>query len=301
MSQEAATPSTRLVDARAASDQVTSRFPWGWRLRDPESIAASWRRQAVIVTLDGESTRLQARLDEHSCGGVCGDQGQRPVHDLFPRDRDVIVVGSIPGPVPALPGETETRRERLRESLRVYGAETTAATIVDRGHEWTEPALIAFELTGTDDHGAWLERVLGRARTFGFDHAVRIRDGQWQVLELSAPRFMVVSSDPYSITRDDESRCPMLRSPAVGEYCQMVGGPYGSAAIHAAAAWRDRRDDLVAAVGCRTCDGERYQFQGRVVSGGGPISLVETPLPSRWLAADDARLEYYSLGDREGA
>jgi hypothetical protein len=89
----------------------------------------------------------------------------------------------------------------------------------------------------------------------------------------------------------------MLRAPAQGEYCRMVGGPHGSRAIHAAASWKRQHDDLVAVLGCDTCEGTRYRFGDRIVTGGGPIAISESPLPSRWLAADDVRLLDGEAGD----
>ena len=53
--------------------------------------------------------------------------------------------------------------------------------------------------------------------------------------------------------------------------------------------WQHHRDLLVAAVGCDTCEGVRYLFQGRVFTGGGPIPLAPIAMPTRWLAADETR------------
>ena len=94
----------------------------------------------------------------------------------------------------------------------------------------------------------------------------------------------MVSSDPCSITRDVEHRCPMQPAPDTGQYCHMRGGPWTSKSIHAAPHGRHSRRQIVIAVGCDTCDGTRYLLQGQVVEGGGPISLVDNPVPNRWLA-----------------
>jgi hypothetical protein len=83
----------------------------------------------------------------------------------------------------------------------------------------------------------------------------------------------------------------MQLAPSVGEYCHMRGGPWTSSSIHAAAGWRDQRNRFVAAIGCDTCEGTRHQFQGKILSSGGPITIAHTPAPTRWLAPDWSRLD----------
>jgi hypothetical protein len=142
-------------------------------------------------------------------------------------------------------------------------------------------------------HPDWQLMALDISRRLGIRTVVRITEGTWEVLSLGdAPprRFAAVASAACSLTRDDEHRCPMQLAPGNGEYCSMRGGPWTSSSIHAAAGWRDQRDRLVAAIGCDTCEGTRHQFQGKILSSGGPITIVPTPTPTRWLAPDGRRL-----------
>jgi hypothetical protein len=71
------------------------------------------------------------------------------------------------------------------------------------------------------------------------------------------------------------------------EICVMRGGPYGSRAIAAAADWAEERTRLIAALGCETCEqGRVFRFgpERKVVSGGGPISVVGHPVVTRYTA-----------------
>ena len=287
-------------EPRIEADQVSTRYPWGWESRDESQVASSWRRQAVIIDTEAGVVRLQACLDEDGFGAVSGDQcadrgtsattAASAAH--WPLTGELIIVGSIPGPIPSLSGEATARLAALRGQLARYHVATLPANLVDRSHSWTEPALIAVGYIGDPDvTGDWQERVLGRARSYGFDHAVRVMGGRWQVLDLTDPLAVVESDDQCSVTRDDMHRCPLLRSPADLEYCRMHGGPWTSSSIHAATGWKRHRDSLIEVLGCDTCHGKSYSLGGQILTEGGPVGLSEAPLPTRWLAPDDTRFK----------
>ena len=72
-----------------------------------------------------------------------------------------------------------------------------------------------------------------------------------------------------------------------GKVCVMRGGPYTSSSISAAADWAEQRTRLIAALGCETCEqGRLYGFgrEGRILTGGGPISVVGHPVVTRYTA-----------------
>jgi hypothetical protein len=279
-------PATRHVEPHGGKEgAVVGRLPRRWAPRSADSVAQSWRRQVLLVRVGGTTVRIQARLDEDAYGGVRGDQGEHP----WPFAGDVLVAGSARGPIAYLAGELHTGRDALRSQAETYLVRTAPADLVDRGHAWTEPAVIA---TGRSSASPirpdWPERFLEACGRLGIDTVVRIRDGQWEVLSLAGGDVddaRVVSSDPCSVTRDVDRRCVLLRAPEKGEYCRMRGGPWVRRSIEASLAWKHHRAQLVGPLGCDTCDGVRYLFQDQVREGGGPIGLVELAVPTRWLVA----------------
>lgn len=265
---------------------LTSPLPYGWREREADTITQSWRRQVLLVRIGRTTVRIQARLDEDARGGVRGAQTE----SAWPFAGDMLVAGSARGPIPYLAEELLSGRDALRRQAETYGVRTASADLVDRGHAWVEPAAIATGLTlARTESSDWPERFQSACHRLGIGTVVRIRDGQWQVLALEGPQgreARVVSSDPCSVTRDVDRRCVLLPAPEVGEYCRMHGGPWVRRSIEAALAWRLHRGRLVASVGCDTCEGSRYVFQGVVREGGGAIGLVDLPVPTRWLAPE---------------
>ena len=239
--------------------------------------------------------RLQASLEEPVFAGVQGDQyGQRP-EVRWPLSGELLIIGAVRGPTATFDQEATWSRDELTRQLVTYGMQALPATTFDRRHQWTEPSVIA--LPGAPQEQPrpdWQVMALDISRRLGIRTVVRITEGTWEVLTLGdAPprRFDVVASAACSLTRDDEHRCPMQLTPGNGEYCHMRGGPWTSASIHAAAGWCSQRNRLVAAVGCDTCEGTRHQFQGKIHSSGGPITIVNSPTPTRWLAPDWSRLD----------
>lgn len=279
-------PATQHVEPYDGHDRaVTSPLPYGWRPRAADSVAQSWRRQVLLVRVGRTIVRIQARLDEDACGGVRGDQAESP----WPLAEDVLIAGSACGPIPYLAAELQHGRDALRRHAETYGVRTASAALVDRAHEWGEPAAIA---TGRTSTGTvlfdWPDRFLSACHLLGIDTVVRVRDGQWQVLELhgrSAGDARVLTADPCSVTREVDQRCVLLPAPEVGEYCRMRGGPWVRRSIEASLAWQLHRARLLDAVGCDTCSGVRYEHQGQVRERGGPIGLVDLPVPTRWLVA----------------
>ena len=160
---------------------------------------------------------------------------------------------------------------------------------------WTEPSVIALPGALQERRDSdWQVMALDISRRLGIRTVVRVTEGRWEVLTLGdAPsrRFDIAASAACSLTRDDEHRCPMQLAPQVGAYCRMSGGPWTSASIDAAAGWRDQRNRLVTTVGCDTCEGTRHQFQGKIHNSGGPITIVNSPTPTRWLTPDGRRMD----------
>jgi len=254
-----------------------------WAPRDPVVVAESWRRQVLLVNDRGVRLRLQSQLALEAFGAVAAHQ---PTTDPWPL-REILIIGSVLGPVATLAEESQHRRDELRQHWYQYGVKSLPGDLAERASEWVEPATVAVGARrGISD---WKQRVFDRAREFAIERVVRVAEGRWEVLDLTADAPIVISSDVCTLTRELDRRCPLLDAPKSGQYCQLVGGPWVSASIDAAAAWKKRWHALNEAIGCDTCEGERYQFQKRVVRRGGPIELTPTPGPTRWLRAVGTR------------
>lgn len=259
-------------------------------IRRPEiEIASSWLRQIVVLDEAGVRIRLQARLEESSFGGVAGDQYEQHSKPSWPFAESLMILGAVADPMVALPDEAVSSQEELVHQLHLNKVQTSMGTTVDRTHKWTEPCVIAYSHpeNSNDD---WRNRVLEIALQMGIQTVVQIFDGIWTVISFNATRirgFTVTQSVSASVTQDAERKCPMQAAPRSGEYCRMRGGPWTSNSITVASGWFAHRDRLVMALGCDTCEGERYQFQGAIFTDGGPIPVVPIPSSTRWLGADD--------------
>ncbi len=289
-------PATLIVEPEPGEPvEVSGTNARGWVPRPEVDVASSWLRQITVMRFGQAQLRLQARLEEPAFAGVQGDQyGQRP-EMRWPLSGELLIIGAVRGPTATFDQEAAWSRDELTRQLVTYRMQALPATTLDRRHQWTEPSVIA--LPGAlqeQPHPDWQVMALDISRRLGIRTVVRVTDGRWEVLTLSdAPsrRFDIVASAACSLTRDVERRCPMQLTPGNGEYCSMRGGPWTSASIHAAAGWCDQRNRLVAAVGCDTCEGTRHQFQGKIHSSGGPITIVNSPTPTRWLAPDGRRMD----------
>jgi hypothetical protein len=276
-------PTTRHVEPAEGHDRAVSGcLPYGWRERPADSVAESWRTQMLLVRLGGTTVRIQARLDVDAYGGVAGDQGET----TWPLVGDLLVASCVRGRAPYLVDELDASRDAMRSQSARFHVRAADGDLLDRGHRWTEPALVGLGLTTSGRlRPDWPERFLGMCRRIGIDTVVRVRDGRWEVLTLTDHDVRVLTSDPCSVTRDVDRRCALLPAPEAGEYCRMRGGPWIRRSIEASLAWQLHRAQVVGAVGCDTCDGVRYLSQGTIRERGGPIGLVDLPVPNRWLVA----------------
>jgi hypothetical protein len=273
-------------------ERVRTAFPWGWKARDKALVESSWRRQAAIIRTTGNVVRIQACLDEPGYGSVSGNQcpGRRDVAPRTFLDSDLIIMGSVPGPAPSRVSDATKSLARLREALRLDGVDALPVKLLDRSHTWTEPGLIAVGWIGDPiAPPSWQDRALECARQFGLDHAVRVMNGRWQVLNLTLPRAKIQSEDRCSVTRDDLHRCPILGTAEARERCASPGGSGRGAASQAWVAWVQHRDDLIDVLGCDICRGGGVKCSRRRSRAGSRLNMVGTLRPTRWLAADDTR------------
>lgn len=287
-------PATVLRDEREFEvHDVTGAYPLGWVPRPAPEVASSWLRQVTLLDVDGVRVRLQARLGEPALAGVAGDQfADRPAPE-WPLSEPLLVIGGVRGPSVVYPDEAEGSRDEILRQLALFGVAAHRAWTVDRGHLWNEPSVIAFPHPA-EPLSDWRDRALDIARQMGIGTVVQLAHGLWTVLalgDLPSNRYSAILGVPASVTQDAERRCPMQTAPRKGDYCHMRGGPWTSSSIRAGTGWFDHRNLLVDAVGCDTCQGERYWFAGQVRTSGGPIRIVPSPMPTRWLDADETELD----------
>lgn len=147
------------------------------------------------------------------------------------------------------PSTFEENQERHRE-LTVYldslGIQWQPAVTIGALNQWFEEGVvmvdvdvdIAHDLAWKYEQYAWI--TVGRTwRTesrFAFDDGA-----SWELVTQKQPL----------------PACPVTRVGYEGTACRMLGGPYGSAAMHAAAYWSLHRRIGAALLGCGVCGRER--------------------------------------------
>jgi hypothetical protein len=135
---------------------------------------------------------------------------------------------------------------------------------------WVEDAMV---VDGLD-----IGEAAALGRSFGQPAVSALGPGQLAIVPTG------VRDDLRAVTLNAELRewssgCPLR--PGEAGTCQGDGGPWGSAAIHAAALWATHRSVVLPRLGCGVClDGrsEHDPFSGR----GAPSVLDQPALPSRY-------------------
>ncbi len=174
-------------------------------------------------------------------------------------------------------GEAGTFREfqRLQAPLRAgldeRGLVLGAGTAVASDGSWFEPQVIAAALT--DEAAVELAREQGQAATIAW------QDGEVTVLPTGLRAEVVRESIPVTLRRLPSATCPVRADVDPTGRCVMWGGPWVSAAIHAAALWQDHCAVGIALLGCDSCDGGRREDWG---AGGSAVQLASQVLLSRY-------------------
>ncbi len=233
-----ATPGRPVLPASLSHD------PGRWTRRPPAELPLnSYRTQRYQLRLDG------ARYELAPGTGPRTTPLDLPLH---------LISGWHPQGAPSTRGEGHAAQGRLLDRLDERAVVATV-TAYPSNRSWFEPALA---ITGLSD-----------------DAAVHLA---WEVGQLAAVRWdkdaITVLPTDLSVPRQPASgwqwrqqtgpRCPLLGRV---EQCRLHGGPFGSAAIHAAAISRAHRDLAAVLLGCDICTGR----------GPGGVSLAPITLGSR--------------------
>jgi len=184
------------------------------------------------------------------------------------------VIGTATPEGPTDWNELQLKRLTWIDHLAEMGVASEPGYAIGPIQSWVEPVIFAH---GTDDVTA---RSIAADCLLEFHVAVRA-DG----IEVIDWWGKVRARGPLHVP--DVTGVCVMPNENPGKVCVMRGGPYTSSAISAAADWAEQRTRLIAALGCETCEqGRLYGFgrEGRIFTGGGPISLVGHPVVTRYTA-----------------
>ena len=160
------------------------------------------------------------------------------------------------------------------ESLAKLGVDASPGYAIGAIQSWVEPVIFT---AGVNEQSA--DAIAADCR---LEYYLALREGTVEVLDR---RGNVCGSGPLR-TPGVTGICVMPNTEP-REICVMRGGPYGFRAIAAAADWAEERTRLIAALGCETCEqGRVFRFgpERKAFSGGGPISVVDHPVVTRYTA-----------------
>ena len=169
--------------------------------------------------------------------------------------------------------ECQQLHDRLRDELVGLGGDPEDVVGLAADRSWYEGTLA---VAGLSD-----DEVLTVATRFEQAAVVRWDAESLTVLPTGLLPSVVTSSSPWQLTPVARS-CPMRRDDDPSRRCRLVGGPYGSRAIHTACLWSAHRDVGLALLGCDACDDGRGPIDGPFGSRGRPISLDDVVVGSRY-------------------
>jgi hypothetical protein len=166
----------------------------------------------------------------------------------------------------------------------------TGASPGDRAHQALVGTLDSacvdgFETVGVAEDHSWAEAcvaIVGLERPPALELGRRF--GQLAILEWTERGLAVLASagvrsevQGWRIIELSKRPCPVPgNDDPMNQRCKAAGGPYGSRAIDASAAWHWRRDGLLRVLGCDVCGGGKPEG-----SQGKGIYIDPAPRPSR--------------------
>lgn len=168
--------------------------------------------------------------------------------------------------------ELRVRQDNAIAHLTDLGVTGLPGFAIGASQSWVEPVVFGLDMSEP------LSRIF--AAECGLEHFAEVRNEQVTVLTVHGA---VCDQGPLRVP--GQTGVCVMPNERPGKVCIMRGGPYGSRAIEASADWAEERTRLIAALGCETCEqGRLYGFgrEGRVVTGGGPISLIGHPVVTRY-------------------
>ncbi len=248
--------------------------PLGRRVRQApnEPVALSWLSQRHLWLDDGERVWLEPSAE--TVGMPELDRGTRWLLTGWnARGRHCSL------------SENDAAQAELTGQVLEHGAEVIrrVATVPPDG-SWLEETLM---VTGLD---VWEAQELAAAAG---QHAVSAWDGDVLLVLVTGPDGQQQRSARRCSLVRRARHCPMRLDDVDGARCFMWGGPYGSAAIHAASLWTSHRSLLLDWMGCDACQDGALPTLGPWGRARGAISVHDQLLPSRhggwsWRPYEDA-------------
>lgn len=172
--------------------------------------------------------------------------------------------------------ENVKNNEKLKEFFEKHNIEYEPILTLASNYRWLEDAYLVKNINQ--------ERAEDIATAFG-QLAYITLEANKAILRLTTnASFMGLPRETehetfIKVTTETYNHCP-ARFPAKDDsVCRQVGGPFGSAAIHAAGIWSTTRSQFVRRLGCTPCNKGKAPVNG---PGGSAILLQEPCMPSRF-------------------
>lgn len=205
------------------------------------SVMDSYAKNRVVVFLDGEARWLTA--GEHLRESTM-DKAVKQGDDNSPAF--TYISAWNPDGKPSTLEQNQEQHEDLVAYLDTRGIAWVPAATVGSANEWFEQGVV---MVNIDPDVA-------------YDLAWKYQQEGWIILGDSyqtVTRFAVNEVQEFSLThlKPDAPLCPVMRVGFEGKACRMVGGPYGSAAMEAAAYWNLHRRIGTTVLGCGVCGRQR--------------------------------------------
>ena len=177
---------------------------------------------------------------------------------------------------PASESENLNFNDKLRETLENKNLIFESIVTLASNWRWLEDSYL---ITGIEKEEA--EKL---ATDFGQLAFVQLRGNEAIIRLTRNANFMDLDSKLLVTTYIKAKelttfKCPARYPAEDNDKCKMIGGPYGSAAIHASAIWSTTRTIFLKRLGCTPCNKGREQVGG---PGGQPMLVREPHMPSRF-------------------
>jgi hypothetical protein len=238
---------------------------WSMPYRDPDRT----RREPAQETLIASYYHQQYRL-----GDLEIKQTDEP--DPNTNINGFIITAWNPFGKPTSESENLRLNEELREKLTKKELSFEPIVTLASNWRWLEDSFLVTNIE--------LEQAEKLATDFGQLAFVQLNGNEALIRLTRNANFMNLDKKLLVITNITSKelttfKCPARYPAENNSKCTMVGGPYGSAAIHAAAIWSTTRAIFLKRLGCTPCNKGREHIGG---PGGEAILVREPHMPSRF-------------------
>jgi hypothetical protein len=228
------------------------------RKRQPaqETVFDSYANQHYRLELDGRLFQL-APVDQET---QLPETEERPVAPGF------IISAWNPNGDPAFENDNNDANEQLERDLAHFTY--TPLVTLARNSRWIERSFLV--------QGINRDKAIELARKYGQKGLVALTDNTLEVILVDEPT--PANSQTLKVIELPVAPCPLMLEFEAENECRPYGGPYGSAAIEAAAVWSFQSKLLIGALGCSVCQKPSQPYRQR----SGAIAIRPAAVPSRF-------------------